>query len=352
VNALGERIAALIAAQGPVSIADFMTLAGGQYYATHDPFGRGGDFVTAPEISQVFGELLGLWCVQVWHDQGRPKRARLVELGPGRGTLMADALRAARLAPEFLDGLDIVLVEASPALRAIQEETLKGLGVRWTDRFDSQLSDRPLFLIANEFFDALPIRQYVKTARGWRERMVTLANGKLDFALTPVAVPDAFIPASRADAPDGAVYEVCQPALSLTDEIARIVAIQGGGALVVDYGYDGVDFGETLQAIADQSFAAILDDPGESDLSAHVDFVGLAATAARAGAAVFGPATQAAFLDDLGIVRRFEQLATRNPRAANELWPQLDRLVSPDQMGTLFKALALLPRAVPDPPGF
>jgi len=146
VNALGERIAALIAAQGPISIADFMALAGGQYYATRDPFGQEGDFVTAPEISQVFGEMLGLWCVQVWHDQGRPKRARLVELGPGRGTLMADALRAARLAPEFLDGLDIVLVEASPALRAIQEETLKDLGVRWTDRFDSQLGDRPLFL--------------------------------------------------------------------------------------------------------------------------------------------------------------------------------------------------------------
>jgi len=352
VNALAERIAALVAAQGPISIADFMTLASGQYYATRDPFGSEGDFITAPEISQVFGELLGLWCVQVWHDQGRPKPARLVELGPGRGTLMADALRAARLAPEFLDGLDIVLVEASPGLRAIQEETLKGLGVRWTDRFDSQLSDRPLFLIANEFFDALPIRQYVKTVHGWRERMVTLSNGKLDFALSPVAVPDALIPASRADAPDGAVYEVCQPALSLVDEIARIVAIQGGGALIVDYGYDGVDFGETLQAIADQSFAAILDDPGESDLSAHVDFLSLAATAARAGAAVFGPATQAAFLDDLGIVRRFEHLATRNPRATTDLWPQLDRLVSPDQMGTLFKALAILPRTVSNPPGF
>jgi NADH dehydrogenase [ubiquinone] 1 alpha subcomplex assembly factor 7 len=352
VNALGERIAALITAQGPISIADFMTLASGQYYATRDPLGQAGDFITAPEISQVFGELLGLWCVQIWEDQGRPRAKRLVELGPGRGTLMADALRAARLVPEFLDGLEIVLVEASPTLRALQEEKLKDHTVRWTDRFDSALGDRPLFLLANEFFDALPIRQYVKTARGWRERMVTVADGKLDFALSPVSAPDALIPPDRADAPDGAVYELCQPALSLTDEIARIVAAQGGGALIVDYGYDRADFGETLQAISNQSFAAILDDPGESDLSAHVDFPSLAAAAFRAGAAVFGPTTQGAFLEDLGIVRRFEQLAARNPHAANELWPQLDRLVSPEQMGTLFKALAILPRAVPNPPGF
>lgn len=351
-NALAERIAALIAAQGPIAIADFMALASGRYYATHDPFGRDGDFVTAPEISQVFGELLGLWCVQVWDDQGRPREKRLVELGPGRGTLMSDALRAARLAPEFLEGLEIVLVEASPKLRALQEEKLKGHAVRWTDRFDSALSDQPLFLLANEFFDALPIRQYVKTARGWRERMVTVADGKLDFALSPVPAPDSLIPLNRSGAPDGAVFEVCRPALSLTDEIARIVAAQGGGALIVDYGYDGVDFGETLQAINDQSFAAILDDPGHSDLSAHVDFMSLAATAASAGAAVFGPTPQGAFLEDIGIVRRFEQLAARNTHAAKDLWPQLDRLVNPDQMGTLFKALAVLPRAVPNPPGF
>jgi SAM-dependent MidA family methyltransferase len=352
VNALAERVAALIDAQGPISVADFMSLAGGYYYAARDPFGQDGDFITAPEISQVFGELLGLWCVQVWHDQGRPKPARLVELGPGRGTLMADALRAMRLAPEFLDGLDIVLVEASPTLRAMQEEKLKGHAVRWTGRFDSALGDRPLFLLANEFFDALPIRQYVKTQGGWRERMVTLADGELGFALSPLAVPDSVIPPSRADAPDGAVYEICQPALSLVDEIARIVGAQGGGALIVDYGYDSVDFGETLQAISDGSFAAILDAPGENDLSAHVDFPALAEAAAQAGAAAFGPATQAAFLDDLGIVHRFEQLAAHNRLARQDLWPQLDRLVNPDQMGTLFKALAILPRAAPNPPGF
>jgi len=333
-----------------MTIAEFMAQAGAQYYATRDPFGAGGDFITAPEISQVFGELLGLWCVQVWHDQGKPREKRLVELGPGRGTLMADALRAARLAPEFLDGLDIVLVETSPTLRAMQQEKLQGWNVRWTERFDSQLGDRALFLLANEFFDALPIRQFVKTARGWCERMVRASGDALDFALAPAAgVP---IPADRADAPDGAVYEVCQPALALTGEIARIVASLGGGALIVDYGYDGPAFGETLQAVSQQSFAAILDAPGDSDISAHVDFAALAGAASVAGAKVHGPVNQADLLASLGAVERVEQLAMRNPRGAGDLWSGLDRLVSPEQMGTLFKALAILPATAPKPPGF
>lgn len=351
-SALADRIAAEIAAQGPISIAEYMSVASAGYYATRDPLGRAGDFITAPEISQVFGEMLGLWCVQVWHDQGRCATKRLVELGPGRGTLMADALRAARVAPEFLDGLEVVLVESSPALKDAQQERLREWGgmIRWTGQFDSSLGDRPLFLLANEFFDALPIRQYVKTVRGWRERMVTLAGGKLDFALSPVPVPDTAIPPGRDDAPDGGVCEICPSALSLADEIARVVAMQGGGALIVDYGYDKPDFGETLQAVADHAFAGILDEPGESDLSAHVDFSSLASAAARA--CVFGPVAQAEFLDDIGIVRRFEQLASRNSPAASELWSQLDRLVNPEQMGILFKALAIMPRGAPPPPGF
>jgi SAM-dependent MidA family methyltransferase len=352
VNALADRIAAEIAAQGPISIAGYMSIASTGYYATRDPLGRAGDFITAPEISQVFGEMLGLWCVQVWHDQGRCATKRLVELGPGRGTLMVDALRAARVAPEFLDGLEVVLVEASPALKQAQQERLREWGdmIRWTGQFDSSLGDRPLFLLANEFFDALPIRQYVKTVRGWRERMVTLAGGKLDFALSPVPAPDAALPPSRDGAPDGGVCEICPSALSLADEIARIVAQQGGGALIVDYGYDKPGFGETLQAVQDHAFAGLLDDPGESDLSAHVDFAALVSAAAHAS--VSGPITQAEFLDDIGIVRRFEQLASRNTAMAGELWSQLDRLVSPEQMGTLFKALAITPHGAPTPPGF
>ncbi|MBV8976885.1 MAG: SAM-dependent methyltransferase [Alphaproteobacteria bacterium] len=335
-----------------MTVAEFMALANAEYYAARDPFGRAGDFVTAPEISQVFGELLGLWCVQVWRDQNRPSPKRLVELGPGRGTLMADALRAAKLAPEFLDALDVVLVEASPLLRAKQEELLKGEKVQWQERFDSVPNDRPLLLLANEFFDALPIRQFVKTARGWCERMVTRAGDKLAFALAPVPVADALIPVDRADAPDGAVYEMCQPALAIVGEIARGVAAQGGGALIVDYGYDAPAFGETLQAVRGHAFASVLDNPGDRDLSAHVDFAALAAAAEAEGASVYGPVSQAAFLEALGIAQRFEQLASHNRATASTLWAQLDRLVNAKQMGTLFKALAILPKVAPRPPGF
>src|SRR5471032_2718825 len=258
---LRARIAALIEAQGPMSVAQFMTIAlldpKDGYYATRDPIGlsvtgKGGDFITAPEVSQMFGEMIGLWLVQAWADQGSPKNPRLVELGPGRGTLMADILRTAAVAPEFLADLEVVLVEASPALQQVQADKLRGLGadISWQAQFDDRLGDRPLFLIANEFFDALPVRQYVKTERGWCERMVVTRDGALDFALAPVPTPSAAIAATRASAPDGGMYEVSASATALAEAIGRVVAEKGGGALLLDYGY-GVEpgYGETLQAV-------------------------------------------------------------------------------------------------------
>lgn len=345
-DVIAERIRALIGSQGPISIAEFMTLANGAYYGGRDPLGR--DFITAPEISQAFGEMLGLWCVQVWHDQGRPKHARLVELGPGRGTLMADALRAARVVPEFLDAVEIVFVEASPALRAVQAEKLKDHRVRWSDNFAA--GDGVVLVLANEFFDALPVRQFVKTARGWRERMVTLQDGKLAFALSPVPVPDAAIPPGRDDAPPGAICEVSLPAQALISEVAHAIAAHGGAALVVDYGYDRPDFGETLQAVKSNAFAAILDEPGAQDLSAHVDFRALARAAAEVD--VHGPVGQGAFLEDIGIKNRIARLAEANPGAREALQAALERLTQPAEMGTLFKTLALTPRGTPAPPGF
>ena len=342
-NALGARIAQLIEAQGPISVAEFMALANDAYYASRDPLGRQGDFITAPEISQVFGELIGLWIVQAWAAQGRPRAKRLVELGPGRGTLMADALRAARVVPEFLDGLEVVLVEASPRLRAAQAERVPG--ARWADRFDGSLGDAPLFLIANEFFDALPVRQFVKTAAGWRERMVTLgANRALAFALSPLAVP------GPADAPLGGVMEMCPAARAIAADIARAVQTTGGAALIVDYGYDAPGFGETLQAVRGHAFADILAHPGETDLSTHVDFSALAAAAADAAA--FGPVTQGAFLERLGIFARVERLVAANPPAASSLRSGAERLIHPDEMGKMFKVLAILPASAPPPPGF
>jgi SAM-dependent MidA family methyltransferase len=352
-NALKERIAKLIAANGPLSIAQFMTLAlhdpKDGYYATRDPFGSGGDFTTAPEISQMFGEMLGLWCVQVWHDQGRPTPVRLVELGPGRGTLMADALRAMRVVPEFLTALDVVLVEASPVLRGIQQAKLADCGVRldWTERFDSAGIDCTLFLLANEFFDALPIRQFVRVGTGWRERMVTAdANGLLSFVLSPVAA-NAIVP-DRNGAPQGGVIEISSAATAMTEEISRAIAKHGGGALIVDYGYDAPGYGETLQAVESHSFAEILADSGESDLSAHVDFRALADAARRGGAVPFGPTGQGPFLLDLGITARAERLLQADPAVT----AALDRLINPQHMGTLFKALAVVAEGAPKPPGF
>jgi SAM-dependent MidA family methyltransferase len=355
---LARRIAALIASQGPMSIAQFMTLAlhdpQNGYYATRDPLGADGDFITAPEISQMFGELIGLWLAQMWHEQGKPARPRLVELGPGRGTLMRDALRAMKLMPEFRDQLEVVLVEMSPALRHVQETMLKDCGapLRWVESFGSIAADRPLYLVANEFFDALPIRQYVRTARGWCERMVTAdADGALSFALSPLTA--AGIPADREGAPAGGVYEASAAGAALAETIAHVIAACGGAALIVDYGYEEpAGFGETLQAVASHSFAGVLERPGESDLSAHVDFNVLAEAAARGGADVWGAVEQGDLLRALGIEQRALKLAHGDAEAIKVLNAQVERLIQVDQMGALFKALAIVPRGAPTPPGF
>lgn len=357
---LKSRIAALIEAQGPMSVAQFMMVAlldaKDGYYATRDPLGAKGDFITSPEISQMFGEMVGLWLVQAWADQGAPKNPRLVELGPGRGTLMADILRTAAVAPDFVADLEVVLIEASPVLQEIQADRLRGLGadVSWQAQFDDSLSDRPLFLVANEFFDALPVRQYVKSQRGWCERMVTVTpQGDLAFALAPVPVPPATIPQDRQGAPEGGVYEAAPAATALMEDIARIVAARGGAALVIDYGYGAqAGFAETLQAVGGHAFADVLAEPGHADLSAHVDFAALAEAAQRGGAHVAGPVTQGRFLASIGITERAEQLMKANPQSAADVLAATERLIGTGQMGTLFKALAVTPPGLTDVAGF
>ena len=352
---LVARIAELIAVQGPISVAQYMTLAlhdaQSGYYATRDPLGA--DFITAPEISQMFGEMLGLWCAQVWQDQGCPKNLRLVELGPGRGTLMADMLRALKLVADMK--VEVMLVEASPVLQGIQRRTLQdsGVTIAWKTHFDESLADRPLLLIANEFFDALPIRQYAKTERGWCERMVVEKDGALAFALAPSALPPSAIPPERNAAPEGGIFETSPASTALAEEIARIVAAKGGGALFLDYGYSKLDgFGETLQAVKANAFAGVLADPGGHDLSAHVDFTALADAGRRGGAIVHGPRHQGEFLVRLGLARRAEQLMKANPAKAKSIYAALERLIHPAQMGTLFKALAFLPPPAGTAPGF
>lgn len=351
---LRERIARQVAAEGPISIAQFTAIAlhdtATGYYATRDPLGA--DFTTAPEITQIFGELLGLWCAQVWHDQGRRKPARLVELGPGRGSLMRDALRAARLMPAFLDSIEVAMVENSPVLAEIQKKALQPctVPIRWVSGIADLSHDRPQFSIANEFLDALPIHQYVFAENGWCERMVSAdTNGNLAFVLVPA--PWTFsVPPERGEPLRGAVYEVSPSALALVEDIARGIARSGGAALFIDYGYAGTGFGETLQAVGKNAFQGVLSAPGTVDISAHVDFGAIARTARAAGAAVFGPRPQGEFLASLGIREREEKLLKRGSGGMGRLG--VKRLIAPEQMGTLFKALAILPKSAPPPPGF
>jgi SAM-dependent MidA family methyltransferase len=358
-NALAKRIAHLIAAQGPITIAQFMTIAMHDrehgYYATRNPIGAEGDFVTAPEISQMFGELLGLWCVQTWHDQGRPSKARLIELGPGRGTLMADALRTAKIAPGFLAAIEVTLVESNPKLREVQTTTLRDVQapLRWSDSCDSALFDRPTLVLANEFFDAMPVRQLVRTDRGWAERMVGIDSaGELVFVLSPVPAALA-IPADRASAPTGGVYEFSDAGMALAEIIAHGIAAHGGAALIVDYGYGEPGFGETLQAVAAQKPTTLLGAPGEADISASVDFAALATAAKTPGVWTYGPIGQGDFLIDLGILERADTL--KRGRASDRR-PSVDfdlnRLIAPDEMGELFKALAIMPTGAPPAAGF
>jgi NADH dehydrogenase [ubiquinone] 1 alpha subcomplex assembly factor 7 len=342
VNALLQELRALIAQEGPISVERWMALCLGHpvhgYYRKRDPLGAAGDFVTAPEISQMFGELIGLWAVEVWSHMGRPDPCHLVELGPGRGTLMRDALRAAAVLPEARAAFRVHLVETSPALREAQARALTGADPVWHDDL-SGLPHGPAIVIANEFLDALPIRQYVRAGGGWRERLVGLsAQGDLVFGLSPE--PERGI---AADAQDGAVLEAPLAAASVVGALARRMASQGGAALLVDYGHVVSGVGDTLQAVRRHAYADPLADPGEADLTVHVDFARMAQAARAAGAAVHGPATQGDFLRALGIEARAAALARRaRPEQARDIDTALARLTDGGEgMGDLFKVLAL-----------
>ncbi len=357
---LARLLAERIRAGGPVSVDSYLALSMGHpdygYYARRQPIGARGDFITAPEISQMFGELVGLWCADAWHMAGRPSHAHLVELGPGKGTLMADALRAiSRAAPEFGAGVDIHLVETSPALRGVQRATLRKSTVSWHSHIE-QVPAGPLFVIANEFFDALPIRQVVQTEAGWAERVVTLLPGTetLRFAHGPLITdPQRLPPGVRADAPAGTIAEDCPDGTEIAALIASRLARDGGAALIIDYGYCESGPGDTLQAVSDHRYADALEAPGESDLTAHVDFAALIRTARAAGAVAWGPRNQGAFLTALGIAARAERLkrdaAAEPARAIDQA---RERLIAPAQMGELFKVAALTAPGAPIPAGF
>lgn len=347
---LSDLITARIAATGPISVADYMTdcLLHPEfgYYTTRDPFGASGDFITAPEISQMFGELIGLCLAQAWLDQGCPAPFTLAEAGPGRGTLMADALRATRAVPGFHDAARLVLVEASPALRARQADALRGYDPDWTHDLDT-LPDAPLFLVANEFFDALPIRQFQRDGTAWRERQIGLVDGKRAFGLGP-AQPQPALAHRIEDTQDGDIVEHCAAAAPAITAMGRRIADHGGAALIIDYG-DWRSLGDTLQALRGHAPQNPLLAPGEADLTAHVDFEALA-TAAPCRHTRLTP--QGVFLERLGITARAQTLAqslSGARRAAHVAAHR--RLTHPQEMGTLFKVLGLFPDGANPPPG-
>ena len=348
---LGGLIARRIAFTGPISLADFMAEALGHprlgYYRRAVPVGAAGDFTTAPEISQMFGELIGAWLAERWLAMGRPAPVRLVELGPGRGTLMADALRVTRGVPGFQAAIDLHLVDTNAPMREAQRAALQAHHPTWHERFD-EVPGGPLLLVANEFFDALPVRQFHRTATGWRERMVGLdEQGGLRLALAPGHTPFAPL---LPDAEEGAEAELSEAGRSLAGAIGARISRDGGWALIIDYGLESAGRAASLQAVRGHQGAGILDRPGETDLSAHVDF---AALAAASGVTAYGPVGQGAFLRRLGLPERAQALK-RNAKAAqaDAIDAASARLIAPDQMGTLFRVLALGDGKSAPPAGF
>jgi NADH dehydrogenase [ubiquinone] 1 alpha subcomplex assembly factor 7 len=340
-TALADLLLARIAATGPMRLSDYMAecllhpMHG--YYATRDPFGAAGDFTTAPEISQMFGELLGLCIAQCWLDQGAPGTFTLAELGPGRGTLMADVLRATKGIPGFHAGMQVVLVEASAYLRGVQRATLGD--VRCVDDVQG-LPDQPLFLLANEFFDALPIRQFTRADAGWAETVVGVVDGRLALGRNPP------VPLDHPGQP-GDIIEICPLAAPIMAHIGGLIATHGGAALIVDYGGWGSN-GDTFQAMRAHAYVDPLATPGMADLTAHTDFAALA----RASPTAYVYTTQGALLASLGIQARSARLAARLTGAALAAHVQATRrLTHRDEMGQLFKVLALYPHGAIPPPG-
>lgn len=349
---LEQEIRALVESEGPLPIASYMTLCLAHptygYYTTGQPIGgragpagTSGDFITAPEVSQLFGELIGVWCMERWQALGSPAKFSLVECGPGRGTLMRDLLRIAGALPGFKDAADLFLVEVSPALAEQQSRLLSPLHdpIRWIGDI-AGLPEQPTILIGNEFLDALPFRQWVKTDDRWVERGVGLANMKLAYATRPAVLSPSDLPAGHENQPDGTIFETAPAREAFVEDLARQIATNTGAALLIDYGHLQPGFGDTFQAVRDHGFVHPLEQPGRCDLTSHVDFAALARRAESAGCRVPPPVTQARFLLSLGLLERAGHLGSgRSIAVQDTLRHAVDRLAGAHQMGDLFKML-------------
>lgn len=352
-TALKARIADLVRTLGPISVAEYFSLCLSDpahgYYMTRDPFGRDGDFTTAPEISQMFGELIGVWLATAWQALGRPDHTVIAEIGPGRGTLAKDFFRTlGKLEPTLLASGRFTLIETSPKLAAVQAETLKDAGGRfdWVTAVE-HLPDGPLLIVGNELFDAIPTRQYVKAGGAWRERMIGLdRDDRLGFVAGAGSLDPSLLPPGADAAGDGTIFEAAPARTALMQIIAERIAQKGGAGLFIDYGHLSPGLGDTLQAVRKHRPEGVLENPGEADLTSHVDFSALAATARAAGLDAF-LMTQGAFLLALGLLERAGVLGANADEAKrDDIRAAVERLAGPDQMGDLFKVLAILPRGI------
>ena len=365
-NPLKTRILARIKSEGPMSVAEYMGLClldpKHGYYPTRDPLGSDGDFITAPEISQMFGEVLGLWAAQSWKDMGEPKQVHLVELGPGRGIMMSDMLRSAGLVPEFIKAANVHLIEASPALEAVQAKTLgdSPVPISWAPSL-ADIPDGPIIVIGNEYLDCLPIRQFIQTDRfagsnGWHERLVTLEDeDQLAFGIAPEPISvlaQASLPSAQSEARDQDLLEVCPASQQVLDILSTRFSQSPGRALFIDYGPEATEFGDSLQALKRHEKAGVFSDPGNTDLTARVDFGALCEFAASVDLPFTHPVPQREFLSKLGIEMRAAALARAKPDSKAKIARQLERLTGETQMGELFKAICFQSPGLDLPLGF
>lgn len=356
-NRLGERIARLIEASGPLSVADYMALClfdpDEGYYTTRQPFGADGDFTTAPEISQMFGELVGVWIYSAWTAIGRPLPVTIAEIGPGRGTLMKDILRTlSRLDAGLAAGACFAMIEASPRLSSVQKATLADVDVDifWHQTI-ATLPAEPLIIVANELFDALPVRQFVRVAEQWHERCIGLGETqRLHFLAGAGSLDRSLLPPNTENAPDGSIFEVSNARTAMMEAIAEVIAMHNGAGLFIDYGHLEPGLGDTFQAVRNHCYEDVLESPGEADLTSHVDFAALA-TAARAKGLDAYRMTQGDFLLRTGLVERAGRLGSDADEATREkISAEVERLAGPDAMGKLFKVLAIFPPGIVVPP--
>ena len=342
---LAETLIQRMRDSGPIPVADYMEAANSVYYASHDPFGVKGDFITSPEISQMFGELIGIWIADLWARAGADT-VHYVELGPGRGTLAADALRAMAVLGRTPE---VHFVETSPVLRKLQKERVPH--AHWHKDVGTLPTDAPLLIIANEFFDALPYRQYINTYYGWRERMVR-HDGE-NFAPVPGEKPaEDSVPEHLHQAIAGSIYETSPAGLVIARALAGKISRQGGAMLAIDYGHEDYAAGDTLQALNAHAYADVFSDPGRNDLTAHVDFTSLGRAGKLGGTRIQGPVSQSYFLGTMGIAARAAALARHHPDSAGEIGAAHHRLVDEEEMGSLFKAMAMVNTKWPKAAGF